>query len=162
MTTVYLGLGTNLGDRETNLRRGLEMLGERIAQMRTSSVYETEPWGYADQPRFLNMVCSGETSLSPEELLMFCKEVERRTGRTETFRYGPRTLDVDILDYGEQILTSAELTLPHPRMAGRAFVLVPLAELAPQWRHPTTGKTAAALLAAVEGKDGVRLWSQRS
>ncbi len=158
MTVVYLALGTNLGDREANLRRGLELLGKRIAQIRTSSVYETDPWGYADQPKFLNMACSGETSLSPEELLAFCKQVEIEVGRTPTFRYGPRTLDVDILDYNGMTLSTPELELPHPRMAERAFVLTPLADIAPGWRHPTLGKTAAELLAAVEGKEGVRVW----
>ena len=162
LATVYLGLGSNLGDRKASLRRGLELLGEHVRLLKLSSVYETEPWGFTEQPRFLNMACSGETELSPLNLLAFCKGVEQETGRTPTIRYGPRTLDIDILAYGEQTLTSAELTLPHPSMAERAFVLIPLAEIAPDWVHPVLGKSAAQLLAEVEGKEGVRLWGGRA
>ncbi|MBI2172113.1 MAG: 2-amino-4-hydroxy-6-hydroxymethyldihydropteridine diphosphokinase [Chloroflexi bacterium] len=157
-TTVYLGLGSNLGDREANLRRGLELLAGRIAHLSASSVYQTEPWGYTEQPKFLNVACRGETNLPPLEVLAFCQEVERETGRTPTFRYGPRVLDIDILAYGDQAFASPELVIPHPRLAERAFVLAPLAELTPGWVHPTLGKSAAQLLREVEGREGVRVW----
>jgi 2-amino-4-hydroxy-6-hydroxymethyldihydropteridine diphosphokinase len=158
MATVYLGLGSNLGDREANLRRGLALLAGRINHLSASSVYETEPWGYTEQPKFLNLTCRGETDLPPLEVLVFCQEVEREAGRTPTFRYGPRVLDIDILAYGDQTFTSPELVIPHPRLEERAFVLAPLAELAPGWVHPTLGKSAAQLLETAEGKSGVRLW----
>ncbi len=157
MPTVYLGLGGNLGDREANLReacRHLEAGGVRVD--RCSSLYETEPWGVADQPRFLNAVCCGQTDLSPAALLALAKQIEQDLGRRPTVRYGPRPVDIDILLYGDTQLVSPELTIPHPRLAERAFVLVPLVEIAPEVAVPGTGRSVRELLQALGPVTGVQ------
>jgi len=131
MTThyVYLSLGTNIGDRRMHLRQALEGLGQ-VGQVEvSSSVYETEPWGYLDQPKFLNMVTRLRTELDPLPLLAGLKDLERQIGREPGVRYGPRVIDLDILCFDDLQMNSPELTIPHPQMAGRAFVLVPLAEV---------------------------------
>ena len=156
---AYLALGSNLGDREGNLRRALALLAERLEITRCSSIYESEPWGYTGQEKFLNMVCSVHTSLSPQELLAWAKEVERRLGRTSTIRHGPRTIDVDILLYGREQVDEPELAIPHAGLAERPFVLVPLAEVAPQVVHPVTGQRVTHLRDCVAGREGVRWWS---
>ena len=155
---AYLGLGSNLGDREENIRRAVELLSESVCGIQTSSLYETEPWGYVDQPKFLNMVCRCLTRLEPEELLSVCRELETIAGREPSFKYGPRVLDVDILAYGDAVVKTGSLAIPHSALHERAFVLAPLAEVAPQWRHPTLNKTADELLAQINGTEGVRLW----
>ncbi len=130
MTTVYLGLGSNLGQRLRNLsaaRRRLRQKGVRI--LRQSSVMETEPWGVVDQPRFLNQVVEGEWNGTPRQLLRAIKDVEREGGRTRTRRWGPRVIDVDILLFGEQQVAEPDLAIPHPRIAERPFVLQSLEEL---------------------------------
>ncbi len=157
MPTVYLGLGANLGDREANLcaaRERLEASGVLIE--RCSSLYETEPWGVADQPRFLNAVCQGRTRLEPLALLAVVKRIERELGRELTVRYGPRPVDIDILLYGARLIATPELTVPHPHLRERAFVLVPLAEVAPTLRLPGDGHTVRELLAALGTICGVR------
>ena len=153
--TAYLGLGSNLGDREENLRKALSLLGDVGEITALSSVYETEPWGYAEQPYFLNMVCEFRTSLSPPELLALAQEVERRLGRVRTIRYGPRTMDVDILLYGDQIVDTPDLQIPHPRIPERAFVLAPLAEIAPDVEHSTLKRPISALLADAPGRETI-------
>jgi 2-amino-4-hydroxy-6-hydroxymethyldihydropteridine diphosphokinase len=156
--TAYLSLGTNLGDREANLRAALELLqrcGEVVA---VSSIYETEPWGYPDQPEFLNCVCAIATGLEPPALLEATQSVEQELGRRPNFRFGPRLIDVDILLYGDASYHSDDLEIPHPRMALRAFVLVPLADVAPKVRHPLLGLSIQELADKVEEKEGVRLW----
>ncbi len=154
---VYLGLGSNLGDRRENLRRGLEFLAQRLTITAVSSLYETEPVGYVDQPAFLNAVCQAMTAAPPQQVFAWAKEAESALGRTPTVRFGPRTLDVDILLYSDMVCDTPELVVPHPRMVARAFVLAPLAEIAPAVKHPVSGKTAAALLRAVSDQEGVRL-----
>jgi 2-amino-4-hydroxy-6-hydroxymethyldihydropteridine diphosphokinase len=147
---VTLALGTNLGDRPGNLRAAIAALPPAVEVLEQSFVYETPPWGVTDQPSFLNMVISGKTLLSPHELLKHLKELETHLGRIPSIRYGPRKIDIDILFFGNLIFNSPELTLPHPHLHERAFVLVPLADLSPEQIHPVFGKTIRQLLAEVD------------
>jgi 2-amino-4-hydroxy-6-hydroxymethyldihydropteridine diphosphokinase len=153
---VYLGLGSNLGDRRANLSKALKALGKRLDIVGVSSVYETEPVGYAEQPLFLNAVCMVQTDIGPMQLLTLIKGVESIMGRKTSFPNSPRVIDIDIILYGDLIMVDPELTIPHPRMAERAFVLIPLLELAPHLVHPFTGETIEDLLAKIGGKDGVK------
>lgn len=147
MKTVYLGLGSNVGDRERNLAAALAQLaGPALRVLRVSSTYETEPVDYTDQRWFLNLVVEAETDLFPMQLLARIIKVERALGRVRTVPKGPRTLDIDILLYGRAVVRSARLEIPHPRMGERRFVLAPLAELAPGLRHPLTRKTIREML----------------
>lgn len=153
---VFLGLGSNEGDRVRYLERGLEGLRKQIRIDRISSVYETQPVGVRDQPWFLNLVCAGATRLKPGALLEFIHEVEDECGRARSQeRFGPRTLDIDILTYDDRIIDRYDLVIPHPRLHERAFVLAPLAEIAPEWQHPARQKTAAELLEGLK-RDVVR------
>jgi 2-amino-4-hydroxy-6-hydroxymethyldihydropteridine diphosphokinase len=153
---TYLGLGTNLGDRQANLKAAADGLTPHIKLLRLSSVYETEPWGYIDQPIFLNQVIEGETVLQPPDLLVFLKKLEVTLGRTATFLYGPRLIDIDILLYDQAVVNQPGLVIPHPRLAERAFALVPLAELAPELRHPSLGLTICELKSQID-TSGVKL-----
>lgn len=139
MVQAYLSLGTNLGDRAYYLARAVEALTEHpaIQVLARSSIYETEPWGLPDQPQFWNLVLQVETDLPPLELLKFCQHIETELGRKRLVRWGPRTIDIDILLYDNISSDLPELTLPHPRMEERAFVLIPLREIAPQLRLPS-------------------------
>ncbi len=150
MSTVFLSLGTNLGDREANLRNAITALAPQVRGTRESPVYETAPWGFEDQPSFLNMVVEGETDLPPLELLKFLKTLETELGRTPTFRYGPRLIDLDILFYDDLILQTPELTIPHPKLHERTFVLMPLVDLAPDFVHPVLQRTIADLLSPLK------------
>ena len=160
--TAYLGLGGNLGDRLAALTEALRLLDSTPGMRRTacSSVYETEPWGVAEQPHFLNLVAGYETTLPPVGLLAVCKKVESQVGRTESYRWGPRLIDVDILLYGDQAVSVADpdLQIPHPRMMQRAFVLVPLAEIAADAIVPPDEVAVLYMLDAVDGKDGATWW----
>jgi 2-amino-4-hydroxy-6-hydroxymethyldihydropteridine diphosphokinase len=137
---AYVGLGSNLGDREESLLRAVDLLRERIEVSAVSSFRETEPWGYVDQPAFLNAAVEVETELGPRELLEVLLEVERVLGRTrEGPRYGPRTIDIDLLLYGDEVVDEPGLTVPHPRLHERRFALEPLAELDPELVVPGRG-----------------------
>jgi 2-amino-4-hydroxy-6-hydroxymethyldihydropteridine diphosphokinase len=156
--SVYLSLGTNLGERLANLQAARDALQAGLTLRQASSIYETEPWGYIEQPPFLNQVVEMETSaFSPLELLHFLKKLETSVGREPSFHYGPRLIDVDILYYDATIMNTTELIIPHPHLAERAFVLAPLAEIAPDFCHPLLHATSLELLQKVDRK-GVKLY----
>ena len=152
---VYLGLGSNLGDRKANLGKALQLLGERLYIEQVSSIYETEPVGHAEQPMFLNAVCRAETELGPLQLLSLIKGIEATLGRVPSFTNGPRSIDVDILFYNDLCMETADLTIPHPKIKERAFVLIPLLEIAPQLVHPISGESIKELVNAIQGQEGV-------
>jgi 2-amino-4-hydroxy-6-hydroxymethyldihydropteridine diphosphokinase len=156
LKTAYLALGSNIGDREANLRdavRRIESAGIRVT--RRSSLYETAPQELLDQPSFLNAVVEVETDLFPMQLLARARAIEREMGRRRVTPKGPRNIDIDVLFYGRAVITTPDLEVPHPRIAQRRFVLEPLAEIAPDLRHPVTGKNAQEMLAGLEPQ-GVR------
>ncbi len=155
---IFLALGSNLGNREGYLQsgiRGLADLGIQIVHC--ASLYSTEPRELLDQPRFLNTAIEAETVLSPDDLLSACLEVENENQRTRNRTKGPRTLDIDIIFYGNEIIRTGGLIIPHPRFAARRFVLVPLAEIAPQFIDPVSGNTIAKLLEYCSDRGDVRL-----
>ncbi len=154
---VYLGLGSNLGDRDAQLRRALaELESPKLRLLRTSGIYETEPVGFRDQGWFLNLVGEFETELFPKQLLARMQRVERAMGRERTVKNGPRVIDIDILLYGTSVIRAEELEVPHPRYRERRFTLAPLAELAPEMRDPVTGRTMAEMLGALKGQTARR------
>jgi 2-amino-4-hydroxy-6-hydroxymethyldihydropteridine diphosphokinase len=143
---VYLALGSNLGDRLENLKQAIAALSPQMDVKAKSHVYETPPWGYEDQPRFFNQVLKTQTYLQPEQLLKHIKRLEVTLGRKATFRNGPRVIDIDILMYDDLVLKTSILTLPHPRMHERGFVLLPMMDIAPDVVHPLTGKSVREML----------------
>tara|TARA_B110000263_G_C15240165_1_gene479009 strand:- start:380 stop:874 length:495 start_codon:yes stop_codon:yes gene_type:complete len=133
---IYFSLGSNIGDRKNNLLHGINHLNTHLNISSISSVYETSPQGYTEQSNFYNLVCTSTDNMEPEELLIICKDIETHCGRETRFQNGPRELDIDIISYGEKVLELNNLTIPHPRMHLRLFVLMPLFEIAPEWIHP--------------------------
>lgn len=159
MKRIYLSLGSNLGDRAGNLRRAVELLeAQGVRVTRQSSLYETEPMGVRDQGWFLNSVVEAETDLMPRQLLGVLREIERRVGRQRRATGEPREVDMDILLFGSSVVRAPDLEIPHPRMAGRRFVLVPLNEIAPTEVHPILHRTAAELLSDTTDTSEVRPW----
>ena len=146
MPAVLLGLGSNQGDPLRRLAEAVRRLERLLVVERVSSVYRTEPVGFTEQPDFLNLVVMARTGLEPAALLDAMLEVEGEMGRSRTFRNAPRVIDIDVLAYEGRVQGTARLTLPHPELARRGFVLHPLAEVAPEWRHPLLGATARELL----------------
>jgi len=155
---IYLALGTNLGERFDNLRAAINAFAPQIRVLEESRVYETEPWGYADQPAFLNMVVRAETDLSPRDLLARLKELEASLGRVPGFRNGPRLIDLDILFYDNLSLDIPGLVIPHPRLHERVFVLVPLLDVAPSLLHPVLGQSVAQMVENLD-RQGVNLYA---
>ena len=156
MVEAFLGLGSNLGDRQANLERALDALSG-FGPVRRSMLYETDAVGLSGAPPFLNGAAGLVTELEPAGLLAEIGRIEVELGRDVVHRQGSRPIDIDLLLYGDSVIATAELTVPHPRMHERAFVLVPLAELAPEAVHPVTGRSVSELLALVS-TDGVRPW----
>ena len=145
MSRVYFGVGSNVGDRLENIREAIRRLSARMKILRESSVYETSPLEITDQPDFLNAVLEAETDLSWAETLSVIKKIEADMGREKTIRFGPRNIDIDILFYDDVVMDTPGLTIPHPRMHTRAFVLEPLSEIVPEYVHPLLKKTVAQI-----------------
>jgi 2-amino-4-hydroxy-6-hydroxymethyldihydropteridine diphosphokinase len=158
VTHVYLALGSNLGDREAHLAHALGRFQEEDTLTGVSSVYETDPVGVTDQPRFLNMIACVETGRTPTDLLLLVRSIEAERDRVRTFRNAPRTLDIDILLYGDRQIRQEELTVPHPRMNERPFVLAPLLELDPDITEPGTGRRYSDIFAAAGGIAGAGMF----
>lgn len=152
---VLLGLGANLGDPVGQLARAVERMRAFVHVDRVSSVYRTEPVGYVDQPEFRNVVVAGRTALEPADLLAATRRVEDALGRRRSFPNAPRTIDIDLLAFGDRVMDTPALVLPHPRLHARGFVLYPLAEVAPEWVHPVLGRSARELLADAAGLEAV-------
>lgn len=151
MSRVFFSLGSNLGDTEANIETALTLLSERVQIIKRSSFYETEPVGYKDQPWFLNIALEGESGLSPKELLEFTQSIERQMKRVKTIVNGPRVIDIDILLYEDLILETEHLTIPHPRMMERAFVIIPLFEIAPLLK--IAGRKIEDILSGLKGEE---------
>ncbi|HET7521963.1 MAG TPA: 2-amino-4-hydroxy-6-hydroxymethyldihydropteridine diphosphokinase [Bacillales bacterium] len=162
--TAYIGLGTNLGDRKSHLHRALRLLDSHrhVVVERLSSIYETDPVGYLNQEKFLNMAAKVSTTLTPNELLDVISHIERELGRKRAVRWGPRTIDLDILLYDRLHIKTERLQIPHPRMCERAFVLIPLAEIAPDVCIPGARVSPGQRVKQISDKEGVRLWKQNS
>ena len=162
MISVYIGLGTNIEDRLLNLGTALTTISRSMKISNHSSIYETPPWGYTDQPNFLNMVIEVNTDTPPQSLLDHLKQIEKQLGRQKTFRYGPRVIDLDILFYGKEIIETKQLQIPHPKIQERAFVLVPLNEIAQDFVHPVLNKTIYELMKVIDHSGITRILDANS
>lgn len=160
MTEVFIGIGSNMGDRQDNITSAVKALSQHGKIMLMSSLFETAPEGFTDQPDFLNCVISVETDATPLALLKILKKIEKDLGRRESFRNAPRTIDLDILFYGDEIIKVASLEIPHPRLQERAFVLVPMVQIAPRYMHPALHKTMLQMLSELEKGGRVEKWGE--
>lgn len=162
--SAYLSIGSNMGDRLESLRKAIQLLdkSDQIKVELVSSIYETDPIGYIDQACFLNAVIKISTSLQPEELLQACLRIELKLGRKREIRWGPRTLDLDILLYNQENIETESLLVPHPRMQERAFVIIPLMELDPDIKLPNVNASLDDIVEQIPDKEGVRLWKQKN
>lgn len=158
VTRAYISIGSNLGNRRENCLSAIEMLSHvpSVKVMRKSGLYETDPLGVIDQPKFINCAVEIETPSDPRTLMTFLKEIETDMGRKDGLKWGPRVIDLDIIFYGNVVVREDELEIPHPHAHERAFVLFPLAEIDPELTHPVLKKTVSELLARLEGDGGVR------
>jgi 2-amino-4-hydroxy-6-hydroxymethyldihydropteridine diphosphokinase len=154
---VYLALGSNVGPRLANLKNAISNLTPQMNVKEKSRVYETQPWGFTDQPPFLNQVIRAETYLEPEALLYHLKRLETALGRVPNFQNGPRLIDIDILFFDDLVLDSPDVQIPHPRLHERAFVLAPLADLAPALVHPVLNKSVSTLLMSLN-QSGIQVY----
>ncbi len=163
-SSAYIALGSNVGDRAGFLQQALRKIDktEGITITGTSSIYETDPVGYTDQGRFLNMAIQVVTDLTPFQLLDRLLQIEQESGRTRDVRWGPRTLDLDILLYNQENIETERLIIPHPRMTGRAFVMIPLVEIDPNVRIPAIEQSLPALIDELPDKEGVHIWKQKN
>jgi len=150
METVYLGMGSNLGDRKAFIQHAISSLPPSVIPTLCSSLYQTQPWGYEEQGEFLNMALEAQTDLSPSELLLYLKDIEKRVGRKASFINGPREIDIDILFFGNQIMEEDSLIVPHPRIQERPFVLGPLSEIAPNLSHPGLSKSLSKIMESLD------------
>lgn len=146
MPTICLALGSNVGDSSRHIAQAVELLQRQVAHLRQAPIYTSKAVGYTDQPDFLNTAVTGETKLSPDELLDFVKDIERQVGRIWRFRWGPREIDIDVIFYDDLVRVTKRLTIPHPRFAERDFVLRPLCDLNPHYVDPKSGQTVKFLL----------------
>lgn len=153
MADAFIGIGSNIGDKEGNIRNAIKLMKGKCKVLKTSSLYETEPVGYKWQDWFFNCAVEIETKLNPNELLEFLQSIERKLGRIKTIKNGPRTIDLDILFYDDLIINEKNLTIPHPRLHGRLFVLEPLKEIAPELVHPVFKKRVNELYLMISGKE---------
>jgi 2-amino-4-hydroxy-6-hydroxymethyldihydropteridine diphosphokinase len=160
LAEVFLALGSNIGDRKLNLRQALVLLSRKVDIELVSAIYESEPVGYTEQPLFLNMVLKARTELKPKDLLKYAKEIEAKLGREPSFPNAPRTIDIDILFYNNKVVNSAELTIPHPRITVRSFVLVPLNEISPELVHPGNKRAIRHLVSDLGDIKGLHRWGE--
>ena len=160
MANVFIGIGSNLGDKEDNIRKSLGLMKNQLKVLKISSLYETKPVGYKKQDMFLNCAIQSSTKLSPIELLEFLQSIEKRLGRVRTIKNGPRTIDLDILIYDDNVINQKKLIVPHPRLHERQFVLEPLKELKPSLMHPVMKKTIGELYDSLEKKESARIYKK--
>ncbi len=151
MSIIHIGIGSNLGNRQENCLEAIRRLEQQgVTALKRSSIIETEPWGVTDQPHFINMAIEAETAICPEDLLLSLKNIEKAMGREKTAHWGPRVIDLDILFYDDKIIDSSDLTIPHPHLHERDFVLLPLMEIAPEKIHPVLMKSVSELKALIQ------------
>ena len=159
MINAYIGLGSNLGDKEDNIKKAIGLMKEKCKILEVSSLYKTEPVGYKNQDWFLNCTVEIKINFRPHELLTFLKSIEKKLGRVKTIKNGPRTIDLDILFYGNEVIKTNNLTIPHPRLHERLFVLEPLKEICPEFVHPILKKNINELIFDLRNTEGVELYA---